>query len=72
MCLAAAYWARVDRIWFACTREDAAAAGFDDGFLYAELAAPVSARSIPTASLLREDGLAAFSAWAELPDKIPY
>jgi guanine deaminase len=72
MCLGAAYWARVDRIWFACTREDASAAGFDDAFLYRELAVPLSARSIPTASLLRDDGLAAFSAWAEMPDKIPY
>jgi tRNA(Arg) A34 adenosine deaminase TadA len=72
MCLAAAYWARVDRIWFACTQADASDAGFDDAFLYRELAAPLAGRSIPIASLLRDDGLAAFDEWRAAPDKIPY
>jgi tRNA(Arg) A34 adenosine deaminase TadA len=72
MCLAAAYWARVDRIWFACTQDDASAAGFDDAFLYRELSVPLEERSIPTRSLLRDDGLAAFDAWHASPDKILY
>ncbi len=47
MCLAAAYWAHVARIVFACTRDDAAAIGFDDAFLYRELVAPPAARRVP-------------------------
>ena len=72
MCLAAAYWARVDRIWFACTKDDAAAAGFDDSFLYREIGVPVEERAIPTGSLLRDEGLEAFRAWGASRDKIRY
>src|SRR5436853_7016825 len=47
MCLGAVYWARVDRVYFAATAEDAAAAGFDDSFIYRQIAIPHPQRSIP-------------------------
>jgi tRNA(Arg) A34 adenosine deaminase TadA len=72
MCLSAAYWARVDRVWFACTRDDAAAGGFDDSLLYEEMALPVEGRRLPMKALLRKEGLRAFDAWRKSPVKIPY
>lgn len=72
MCLAAAYWAHVQRIVFACTRDDAAAIGFDDAFLYRELAAPFASRRIPSLPLLRDEGLVAFSEWTANPRRTPY
>jgi tRNA(Arg) A34 adenosine deaminase TadA len=72
MCLGALYWARVDRIWFGNNRQDAAAIGFDDDFLYRELPTPLSERTIPTAALLPEEAAVAFRAWAEKPDKVLY
>ncbi len=72
MCLAAAYWAHVDRIVYACTRDDAAAIGFDDAFLYRELVAPPSTRRIPEIPLLRDEGLVAFREWTDNPRRIRY
>jgi guanine deaminase len=72
MCLGAIYWARLSRIYFASTAEDAAKAGFDDSFIYSELKQPHSGRHIPTIQMMREEALAGFRAWAERPDKIPY
>jgi guanine deaminase len=72
MCLGAIYWARLDRIWFANDRADAAAIGFDDDFLYREIARPLNERSVPTQPLLRAEAQAAFAAWARKPDKVAY
>ncbi len=72
MCLAAAYWAHIARIVFACTHDDAAAIGFDDAFLYRELAAPPTARRLPLVPLLHKEGVAVFREWAENPRRIPY
>lgn len=72
MCLAAAYWAHIERIVFACTHDDAAAIGFDDAFLYRELAAPPTARRLPLVPLLREEGVAVFREWSGNPRRIPY
>lgn len=72
MCLGAIYWARLSRIYFANTHEDAAKIGFDDSFLYNELKQPHSQRRIPTVQIMREEALAGFRAWATKPDKIPY
>ena len=74
MCLAAAYWARLDAIYFAATRDDAAAAGFDDAFLYDELIRPIAQRTIPTAAIadLRAAASAAFAAWNAAQTKTPY
>jgi tRNA(Arg) A34 adenosine deaminase TadA len=72
MCLAACYWAHVDRIFYAANAEDAARAGFDDAFLYRELALPVGARTLPATEMLREEAQASFAAWDASPNKQPY
>ncbi len=72
MCLAAGYWARLRKIYYANTRRDAAKIGFDDSWLYRELALPVSRRKIPMKQLLRKDALEVFTEWKNKPDKIRY
>jgi tRNA(Arg) A34 adenosine deaminase TadA len=72
MCLGAIYWARPARVFFACTREDAAAAGFDDELIYNELAKPNAERERVMINLLREDGVKLFQAWAAKLDKVEY
>ena len=72
MCLGAIYWARLARIYFACTAVDAASAGFDDSFIYKEIACPHSQRKIPMTEMMREEALAGFRAWINKQDKIPY
>lgn len=73
MCLGAIYWARPERIFIACNRNDAAGAGFDDEFIYEEICgADFASRRIPVSMLMREEGLAVFKSWIEKPDKIEY
>ena len=72
MCFGAIYWARPARIFYAATAADAAAAGFDDDFIYHELKAPPGARRIPMTQLLRQDSLAIFSAWQKQDGKKSY
>lgn len=72
MCLGAIYWARIDRVWYAADRDDAAEAGFDDSFIYREMQKPVEERSIPTQQKLRDEALKAFHEWQEKEDKIQY
>lgn len=72
MCLGAIYWARLSRIYFANTAQDAADIGFDDSFIYGELNQLAAERQIPAIQMMREEGLAAFHAWLNKPDKIPY
>lgn len=72
MCLAAIYWARISRIYYANTTADAAAIGFDDEFLYDELARPANERSLPAEQLHVDDALAVLAEWEALPDKTRY
>lgn len=72
MCLGAAYWARVRKIWFAATREDAAQAGFDDSSIYGEFALPLAERRIPMVNLMREEGAESFRAWMAFQARTPY
>ncbi|MBN2475536.1 MAG: nucleoside deaminase [Pirellulales bacterium] len=72
MCLAAIYWARLDRLVYAATRADAAAAGFDDARIYDEIPRPPETRSLPTVQALRDEALAAFRAWAAKENRIEY
>lgn len=72
MCLAACYWARVDRIWFAATKHDAAEAGFDDSLLYEEIPRAIDERRIPTRQLLWEEGQAPFQEWGRSPKRVEY
>jgi tRNA(Arg) A34 adenosine deaminase TadA len=76
MCLGAAFWSRVDRIVYAATKYDAAAAGFDDAELYAEIVGAAShhehERTPPVMHLLAEEAGGPFEAWAANPNRIPY
>lgn len=72
MCLAAIYWARPARLFFAATKDDAAAAGFDDSFIYAEIAKPHDGRALPVRQLMREEARRAFGEWSRSPLKTPY
>lgn len=72
MCLGAVYWARLDRLWFAADRADAERAGFDDRFIYREIAADLDARRIPTARLLVAPGREVLERWRVTADKVAY
>jgi tRNA(Arg) A34 adenosine deaminase TadA len=72
MCLAAIYWARIPTVYYGNTRQDAAAIGFDDDFIYRQIPLPVAERTVRMESLLREEAQAAFRGWAEKPDKVRY
>ncbi len=72
MCLAASYWARIDMIFYGCSAADAARAGFDDAFLYAEFHKDRQFRSLPEQQMLAGEAKASFDAWMASPIKIPY
>lgn len=72
MCLGAIYWARLDRLYFAATRQDAASAGFDDAWMYEQIQLEPSTRNIPAEGMLRPLALEVFEAWINSEFKIPY
>ena len=72
MCMGAIYWARLDKVYYAGTRADAAEAGFDDSLIYDELARPLEARRISMIPLMRTQALEAFREWERSPAKIQY
>jgi guanine deaminase len=72
MCLAAIYWARCEAIFYGCCASDAAAAGFDDAFLYEEMKRSVGERKIPAANLLPEKAISSFDAWRAYAGRIDY
>ncbi|ELR72033.1 Guanine deaminase [Fulvivirga imtechensis AK7] len=72
MCLGAIYWARPDKIYYANTKEDAAAINFDDQFIYDEIERPISERKLFTQQMLRDEAIEAFKKWSESSDKIEY
>jgi guanine deaminase len=72
MCLASAFWARVDRIVYANTRADAAAIGFDDAFIYDEIPKHPGERALPAEHLPLEEARAVFEAWLAKPDRVEY
>ena len=72
MCLGAIYWARPEKVFFACTREDAANVGFDDDFLYREMEKNIDDRELPMFNLMRKESLRVFNNWAEKADKTEY
>jgi guanine deaminase len=72
MCLGAIYWARPARVYFGCTAADASAAGFDDAFIYEQLALPLEDRKIPFLEMMREESLACFREWSQKGDRIDY
>jgi guanine deaminase len=72
MCLGAIYWARPRAVFFSATRDDAAAAGFDDAFVYEELALPPAARTLPMSRVEHPGAAGPFAAWAAKPDRVEY
>lgn len=72
MCLGAIYWARLARIYYANTRQEAARIGFDDEFLYREMPLALEARAVPIIRLLADEARPAFDAWQQKADKVRY
>jgi len=72
MCLAAAYWARLDAVYYGASAADAARAGFDDAFLYEELRKSNDGRKLRSTQLLGDEAWASFAAWLASPNKIEY
>lgn len=72
MCLAAIFWSRLDRICYAATCDDAAAAGFDDRSSYQEIRKPAAERSIPMEQALRQEAAFALQAWVKKEDRVRY
>jgi len=72
MCLGALYWARPARIFFAATHDDAAAAGFDDRFIYEQLRLSLPDREIPTFHVADAGAIRPFDEWRSKSDKESY
>ncbi len=72
MCLGAVYWARLDRVFYANTRQDAAAIQFDDALIYNQIRLPIPRRKIVMKSLLRSEALEVFKEWKDKADKVRY
>ena len=72
MCFGAIYWAHLDKIYYANDRKDAASIGFDDDFIYQEIALEPQKRKKPSEILLRTEAMKAFDMWREKTDKTEY
>ncbi len=72
MCLGAIYWAHLDKLYYGNNKTDAKNIGFDDSFIYDELALPRDKRSLKAIPLLSDEAIEAFSLWDSLEDKIEY
>lgn len=72
MCLSAIYWARIDKIYYANTKSDAAKINFDDQFIYEEINRPMDQRKLPLIQILRDKAIKVFEEWQLKTDKIPY
>ncbi len=72
MCLSAIYWARLDRIYYANTRNDAADIGFDDALIYDEVAKDITERILPMEHLVLSEAAQIFDEWRDKDDKIAY
>ena len=72
MCLAAIYWARIEKIYYANTRKDAADIQFDDDLIYQEIPKDISQRKIEMKQLLRDEAHQVFKEWENKQDKIRY
>jgi len=72
MCLSAIYWARISKIYFANTREDAQKIDFDDSLIYSELQKNINGRKIPMIQMMRNEALRAFELWDKKIDKVKY
>ena len=72
MCLGAIYWARLERVYYAASRDEAGRVGFDDALIYEELKAAPAMRAIPMYSLMHDEAQTVFDAWLRQEDRISY
>ena len=72
MCLSAIYWSRIDKIYYANTRDDAKKIDFDDSLIYSELTKKIKERKIPTTQLMRDEALQGFTFWKNTENKVKY
>jgi len=72
MCLSAIYWARIEKIYYANTRDDAKKIDFDDSLIYSEFNKKINERKIPMIQLMRNEALKAFELWNKKTDKVKY
>ena len=72
LCLSAIYWARINKIYYANTREDAQKIDFDDTFIYSEFEKKIKERKIPMIQMMRNEALSAFELWNKKTDKVKY
>jgi len=72
MCLSAAYWAKIDKIYYAANRNDAAKVGFSDAFIYDQLTVAIEDRTLPSYRILEDKGLEPFNLWLKNENKTPY
>ena len=72
MCFGAIYWAKISKVYYGNTKEDAANIGFDDHFIYEELDLPKEKRKLKMIELLRDETIQTFEAWKDMPDKTEY
>lgn len=72
MCLGAVYWAHLDELHFACNKDDAAAIGFDDAFIYDEIAISYEKRMLKTNQFMRNEAIKAFEKWDKFEGKTEY
>lgn len=72
MCMAAIYWARPDKVYYANSKTDAAEIGFDDDFIYQEISLPYTERKIPILRMMENEALEAFKEWSNKNDKVHY
>jgi tRNA(Arg) A34 adenosine deaminase TadA len=72
MCLGAIYWARIDKLYYAGTQDDAAKANFDDSVIYKEFCLPKEKRQLPSTQMMREEAVKVFDNWIRNEKKIPY
>ena len=72
MCLGAIYWAKLRKIYYACTRKDAASIGFSDDYIYLEISKELNQRMIPIEQVMHEEGMQVFNDWMKKPNRIEY
>jgi guanine deaminase len=72
MCLAAILWARIPRILYGCTHEQAARAGFSDADISDVIRGTSTASPVALEQLDEKECLIALREWEAKPDKVSY
>ena len=72
MCMSAIYWSRIDKVYYANTRDDAKKINFDDSIIYSEIPKKNEDKKIPIKQMMRNEALKAFDLWDKKTDKIEY